>query len=715
MSTVNEQATCTFCGLPVRGWSGRGEEAGAVYCCFGCRFAHAVTRARGDEGAANWALTRLGIAIFLSMNVMVFAMALWTQDIYAGDSGADTFTGSSLQGLFRYLCMIFSLPVLLLLGGPLLENAWAGWRHRQFSTDLLLVLGVGASYLYSAISVLRDDGPVYFEVGCMVLILVTLGRWLEATGKLRATTALEALQRLLPTSARVVRDGTEELVPLAAVTPGQVVRVLAGERIPCDGVVERHPATVDEQALTGESAPASKEPGDPVFGGTLNLDGDLAITVTAAAGAGALARMIDLVRRARLSKGRYERLADRVSTWFLPAVVVIALATLVWHGSEYGPDKGVLAGLAVLLIACPCALGLATPLAVWNSLGQAARARVLFQSSEALEALASVRAICIDKTGTLTTGDPAVEQFYLADHERAETVLPIAAGLGASSTHSYSNSIRRHVGQQNASFLEHAERRILPGRGVVARVDQEEFYLGSSRLMEEANLRMEESLLQVTEHARRLGQPFTCVGWAGAVRGLFLFREELRQEVSPTIAQLRALGIQVEILTGDGAPRGARLAQELGLKVQAELLPEDKVKELARMRSLHGPVAMVGDGINDAPALAASDVGIALGCGTDVSRASAAVCLLDSDLLRLPWAIRLARRTVKIIRQNLLWAFVYNVLGIGLACTGRLNPVFAALAMVLSSFLVVTNSLRLGADDSREAKDAAPSAATQLA
>jgi heavy metal translocating P-type ATPase len=693
-----ELPSCDYCGLPVAraARTGRPEK---LYCCFGCRFAAAVTQARGEQGAAGWMLARLGLAAFLSMNVMVFAMALWTQDFY-GEAGADpgAFAGA-FRGLFRYLGLLFALPVLLLLGGPLLENAWANLRRGAPSTDLLLLAGVAASYLYSVVSVLRDQGPVYFEVGCVVLVLVTLGRWLEATGKLRAAAALEGLQRLLPETACVVQGDDETSLPLDQVRPGDCLRVRAGERIPCDGRVLRNTAAVDEQALTGESLPTAKGPGDRVYGGSLNLDGDLYVVATAAARAGLIARMIELVRQAGRQQGRYQRLADRVSAWFLPAVAVIALAVLAWHTSHSGPDQGILGALSVVVIACPCALGLATPMAVWAALGQAARAQVLFRHGEALERLAAVRAIRFDKTGTLTTGDPTVAAFTVNPSDEPAAVLAVASQLAASSTHAYARAVCRFAqsqGMPDTPPTAPADVRTLPGKGLTAMLPSLSGAgsLGSARLMADSGLVLTSALAGVVNQAQDAGCPLTCIGWSGHVRGVFVFREELRPEATEALALLQQQGLDVAVLTGDGAARAASLGRELRVPVTAGLLPEDKVTALAEARCGLGLVAMVGDGINDAPALAAADVGIALGCGADVSRETAAVCLLGNDLLRLPWAVALARRTVRVIKQNLFWAFLYNTAGIALAATGRLGPVPAALAMTVSSLLVVTNSLR---------------------
>jgi heavy metal translocating P-type ATPase len=670
-----------------------------------------VTRSRGEEGAATWALARLGLAIFLTMNVMVFTMALWTQDFYGADGGG-AFT-VALRGLFRYLSLLFALPVLLILGGPLLESAWQAARRGERTTDLLLVVGVAASYVYSAASVVRDEGAVYFEVGCMVLVLVTLGRWLEATGKLKTTAAIESLHRLLPDGARRVRDGGEASVPLGEVAAGDLLRVLPGERIPCDGVVVRDGSAVDEQVLTGESQPVAKGPGDRVFAGTLALDGALVIEAASGAGGGALGRLIEMVRRARLSKGRFERLADRIAGWFLPAVALIALAAFAWHTRRDGLDRGILVGLAVLLIACPCALGLTTPMAVWTALGRAARAQVLVRNGEALERLATVRAVRLDKTGTLTTGTPTIAEFVSAPGQDAAAVSATASALAATSAHAHCLAIRRLASPAPVSVT---EPRSFPGRGLQARrsADGVVVRLGSPRWLHECGLTTPPELAAVVEKGLAGGHALTCVGWDGEVRGVFLLHEQLRPEAAQAVARLREQGLDVAVLTGDHAARGRAIAEELGVPVEAGQLPEDKVASVERARREVGPVAMVGDGINDAPALAASDVGVALGCGTDVSRDSAAVCLLGNDLLRLPWAVALARRTVGVIRGNLFWAFAYNVVGIGIACTGRLNPVLASLAMVLSSLFVVTNSLRLaGPADETASAPAVPSGAEE--
>jgi len=671
----------------------------AEYCCFGCRFAANVTRERGETGAIRWTLLRLGLSIFLSMNVMAFTMALWTSDVY----GADAQRGAlaiSLYGLFRYLCLLLSLPVLIMLGGPLLDNAWQGLRRGRLSTDLLLLSGVLAAFACSVVSVVRNDGPIYFEVACVILVMVTLGRWFEAAGRLRAGAALDELQKLLPERVRILRDGVEGQIATSSLVIGDQIRLLPGERFPVDGRLVRNSASVDEQILTGESRPVTRHPGDAVCAGTLNLDGDLIVETTKPPGSGSLERLIDLVREAREAKGHYQELADRLSALVFPAVTAIALATFAGHalavGGERGLEQGLMAALAVLLVACPCALGLATPLAVWAALGNAARRQVLFRNGQALERLAGIRAIRFDKTGTLTTGMARVAEFLATDSDMAGRMAIIhkGASLAASSLHPFSRAILAYqpsVGDRACQV------RQIPGRGISGQVagNEHSVFLGNRTFMEESGLSVAGSLNETLAKSDYAQNSVACLGWEGRVRGAFVFAEDLRPSAVPAVTWCREQRLDVAVLTGDHRQRAERLAQELNVPVFAELLPEQK---LAAIRDVHervGPVAMVGDGINDAPALAASDVGIALGCGTDVSRDSAAVCLLGNDLTRLTWAIEFAREAVRVMRRNLIWAFAYNTVGIVLAAGGWLNPALAALLMVVSSALVIRSSLSL--------------------
>ncbi|QDT74745.1 heavy metal translocating P-type ATPase [Lacipirellula limnantheis] len=696
---------CAYCGLPLKPAFGgrRGSSAAPEYCCSGCRVVAAVAEAPAAEGAARRLLLRIGLAIFFTMNVVVFTMELWSQDVYADASYQSPFA-VHLRGLFQWASLLFSAPVLLLLGGPLAESVWESLRRRQITTDLLILLGVVASYLYSIASVLRGSGAVYFEVGCVVLVFVSIGRWLEARGKHRTGAALDTLARLLPELVRRAAVATDLpsagdatiLVPRSDIRAGDVVRVLPGERMPIDGRIIAGRASLDEQIVTGESRSVVKGVGDQVYSGVLNIDGDLWVATTAPAGADMLSRMVELVREARRAKGPHERLADRVAFWFVPAVCLLAIAVGFWHGAEQGVDRGIMAGLAVVLIACPCALGLATPMAVWTALGRAAEEQVFFRSGDVLERLAQIDAVCFDKTGTLTLGVPEVQKLVVASGESREQVLAVAAQLSSGSRHGLSQAIVEYA-QANrsvASPFAVTNIRSLAGRGMVGHGDdgQGAARLGSWRWMLEEQQSPPDGLTDELAAEDARDAPLACIAWNGVVRGVFVFRETLRPDAALTLARCRDLGLEVEILTGDRRTRATTIARELGVATLAEQLPEEKATSVGRRGRR---VAMVGDGVNDAPALARAEVGVAMGCGADLSRDAAGVCLLSDRLDRLPWSVELARFTLRIVRQNLFWAFAYNIGGIVLAATGRLNPIWAAAAMGVSSVMVIGNSLRL--------------------
>ncbi len=655
-----------------------------------------VDWAKEETGDAARGLLRLGLAIFFAMNVMVFTMALWSQDIY----DPQAFTSPlavTLRSVFRWAAMLFSAPVLLLLGGPIARGVISALRHRAITTDLLILLGIVAAYGTSVVSVLRGSGHVYFEVGAMVLVFVSLGRWLEAKGKLRTGESLDALARLLPETVRRRNksSGFDEIAR-DQVRTGDTVRILAGERFPVDGQIANGSALIDEQMITGESRAVEKSIGATVSSGTLNLDGDLLVEVTSADGQETVSRILQMIRQARSMKGRHARLADRIAAWFVPLICAIAVIAGTRQTQLAGLDQGVLTALAVVLIACPCALGLATPLAVWTALGRAARSGVLFRSGLVFEQLAEVRIACFDKTGTLTTGESQITQLQTAPNEDPNHVLQIAASIAAGSNHFLSRSVVQLAQQTLADFRPTIELVVetLPGMGLASDVaGVGRVVLGGRKLLEDSGIRVTAEL-DLPDSITQENRPQVFIGWQGLVRGSFNFDQQLRPEAQAALAHCRALGLQSTMLTGDNHQSAFDIAEHLSLGSLSKQLPADKVAAVESLKQ-QGPVAMIGDGLNDAPALAAADVGVALGCGTDLTRDAAGVCLLADDLRRFPWAVGLARRTLRIVKQNLFWAFTYNSLAIALAATGRLNPIWAALAMALSSAMVVGNSLRL--------------------
>lgn len=686
--------SCAYCHLPLptRAEASPADDARADYCCYGCRLAADITAGHGPEGHATWMLTRLGTAIVLSMAIMVFSLPLYGTDVYAAGAGVATDSATShLPGVLRYASLLLTSIVFVLLGLPLAANAVGQLSRSVVTTDLLVVIGVVAALVYSYVATVKDSGRTYFETTCMVLVLVTIGRYLEATGKNRASSTLRELEALLPDEVTVVRDGRAAAAPRSEVRVGDLVMVTAGQCVPVDGEVVLGEAHVDERMVTGESEPIPKGPRDLVRAGSTDLDGPLTIRVSAVGARSTIGRLIDAVERARRDRGRYDRLADRVTRWFLPGVLLLALVGGIAAFARAGGEHAVLTSLAVLLISCPCALGIATPLAAYVAIDRATGRGVVFRGVTVMEALAGIHAVAFDKTGTLTDGEATVGSFIQVAGGDAtrEELLSAAGSLAATSGHGVSRGIARFVRDQGVSTSAPASSRIVPGRGVVATIRDRETRLGSPRFV------APDAGLPPDIGTETLGRTIACIGYGNRIAGVFTLREQLRPEADEALRALASLGCSTRILTGDNALRARQIEAELHVEARAELLPEEKLREISEMRRSLGPIAMVGDGLNDTPALSAADVGIAMGCGADVTREAADVCLIGNDLRGVPWSIALSRRAVGTMRWNLLWAFAYNAVGLPLAMTGRLNPVFAAVAMVVSSLVVVGNSLRL--------------------
>jgi heavy metal translocating P-type ATPase len=625
-------------------------------------------------------LTRLGVAIFLTRGVMVYSISMFGHEVYDVQLKTETEFAKNFTGLVRHFSMLLSLVVFTLLGVPVFASAIGQLRRRIASTDFLVMSGVTAALAYSAWMTFTGGQKTYFETACMILVLLTGGRYLEAVGKIKASEAIASLDALWPTEARIIRDGAEMTTPVAEVCRGDLMLVAAGERIAADGTIEDGEGHVDEQLVTGESVPVPRRPGDVVRAGTLSVDGALRVRATAVGAESTLGRLISLLNHAKTAKGRYERLSDRAAGWLIVVTIVMSClgAWLGWMRGGFG--EAVMTALAVMLIACPCALGIATPMALWIALGRAASAGVLFRSGEAIEALARVKALCFDKTGTLTSGRPEVSRFVTRANEPAAVL---------------SRSVAAFAADRRIAPAKISQSRTIPGRGMVGLSAATPVSLGSIAHMDESSMHFDDHMRSETLRLVASGQGIACVGWDRQVSGVFAFSEILRPEARRAIDELRAMGLHLTVLTGDHRRRGEVIAEQLGVATLAELTPDRKIAQVRRLREELGLIAMVGDGLNDAPALAAADIGVAMGCGADVTRESADVCLLGDDLRTLPWAIRLAAAAVKTIRRNLFWALFYNVAGISLALAGVLSPIFSALAMVVSSLLVVANSLRL--------------------
>lgn len=628
------------------------------------------------------------------MMVMAFTLPLYGENIYDVQA---TGLAAEILGLLRYASLLFSSAVFVLLGFPILGSAIAQARSGSFAVDALIVLGVAAALLYSVISTIRESGHAYFEVVCTVLILFTLGRYLEAMAKGRASKAMELLESLLPARISMTRGGRRQTIATSELCIADLVHVAAGEAISVDGVIRAGRAHLDERIVTGESAPVARGVGDNVRAGTIAIDGQLDVEATAVGPQCTVGRIAGLLEEARRSKGRYQLLADRVATVFVPAVVLIALAAGGWALARGDVEGGMLRVLAVLLISCPCALGIATPTAVAVAVGCAAQRGILFKGGKALEALAEVRAVAFDKTGTLTTAHASVREFDCASDAviPRERLLGVAGQLAKGSRHVLSASVERFAADHGASIESVGDVRTVAGFGLSGTFDGQRVLLGSVAMMDDAAVAMSADVRAAVERFAARADGVSCLSMDRKVQAVFAFSEELRPEAREALATLAGRGFDLRVLTGDHVARARTIGEALNVVTVGALSPQGKVDAIAELRVKFGPTAMVGDGINDAPALASADVGLAMACGGDLSRDAADVCLMGDDLRGVDEAIEWARRTVRTIRMNLIWAFAYNVLGIPLAVTGKLNPVFAALAMVVSSLLVVGNSLRL--------------------
>ncbi len=608
----------------------------------------------------------------------------------------------SLPGWLQWT---LATPVQFWLGARFYKGAWHALKARAGNMDLLVALGTSAAYGLSVQHLLsgqaaHGSGHLYFEAAAVVIALVLLGKWLEARAKRQTTEAIRALQALRPNVARVRRDGRQIEVPIAAVRVDDVVVILPGERMPVDGQILEGRSHADESLLTGESLPVPKSPGDRVTGGAVNGEGRLVVRTTAVGAETALARIIRLVEDAQAKKAPIQRVVDRVSAVFVPVVIGIALVTWLGWGLVAGDwSVATLNAVAVLVISCPCALGLATPTAIMAGTGVAARAGILVKDAEALEAAHMVRTVAFDKTGTLTLGKPTLVDSS-ATGVQSSDLLALAAAVESGSSHPLARAVLEAARERAVAVTEVHDVTVLAGRGVRARLDDRELFLGNERLMAELGL----DTAALEREARPHQEQGRTVSWlaergeAGArVLGLLAFGDPPRPMAAEAVAALRALGLRTVMVSGDNRGAAQSVARQVGIDPQdvvAEVLPGDKASVIERLRS-SGSVAMVGDGVNDAPALAAADVGFAMGSGTDVAMHAAGVTLMRSDPRLVADAIDISRRTTRKIHQNLFWAFVYNVVGIPLAAAGLLNPVIAGAAMAFSSVSVVSNTLLL--------------------
>jgi len=640
---------------------------------------------------AAWLLLRLGIGAFLAMNVMMLSLVLYTTP--EKELGISTVRG------LHWVMLALSTPVLAILGGPFLAGSLRGLRHAKVGMDILIFTGSTSAYLVSAHNTILGNGNVYFDTSTMLLLIVTLGRLLEATAKNRTSTAIHDVMDLIPNSARVIRGGVETEIPSLDIQVGDLIVVRPGENVSADGRIISGECSITETAFTGEAKPRSCSPGDTVYGGSTNHDGLITVKATATGTYSLLGQVQQMVQHAQRDRAPIEQLAERMASVFVPAVWIAAIGAALYWGLLRGDiERASLSALAVLVVACPCALGLATPIATSLAIGRAARSGVLIRSGEVLERLPAIRTVYFDKTGTLTTGSLSVSEIDTASMKMTqEQLLAWTAAVESGSEHAVARAVVSESIARGVGIGELTEFAAIPGHGAEGEV----LLNGNTRRVTVGSLRYLSQRHSLPESLHRLhhSDSITCVyvGWDNMIQARISLLDRTRPEAAQAISALKTAGIRTAIISGDHGGPTERVARDLGIdEVFAERSPADKA-ELIRdaVRIGQGGVAMVGDGINDAPALAVADVGIAIGGGTDLARQSSDLILMGDDVSRIPVVLALSHLTYRVIRQNLLWAFGYNSIAISAAFFGHVHPLIAALAMLLSSSAVITNSMRI--------------------
>jgi Cu+-exporting ATPase len=646
---------------------------------------------------------RVGIALtgVLALAIMRAAAFLFLA------TGATVMTWAPIPGVpwftwGRWLFFIVT-PVQFIGGWSFYRGAWSAIRTRSINMDFLVALGTSTAYLYSVVVVFFPDAlpveveerDVYFEVSAIIIAFVLLGKYMEEIMKKRSSAAVRKLMDLRPATARVIREGVELEIAAESIMAGEEVVVRPGERVPTDGVVLDGSSSVDESMLTGESMPVEKTAGASVMGGTMNRTGSFHFRATRVGADTALSQIIRLVEEAQASTAPIQRIADRVTRVFVPSVVGVAvLAFALWSATGDFP-QGLLAFIAVLIIACPCALGIATPAALMVGVGKGAEAGILVRGGDILERAQRLNTVVFDKTGTLTRGQPTVTDLIALPPRSEAEVLRLAASLESGSEHPLGEAIVRGATHRNLALSTATNFDALIGKGISGRVDGAQLLLGNRLLLREAGIdpgRVEDSLRSLEAD----GKTAMLLACDGQLAGVIAVADTLKPEAAEAVAALKADAVEVILLSGDNRRTAEAIAREVGIeRVIAEVLPGDKARMIEELKGQGRVVAMVGDGVNDAPALAAADIGIAIGSGSDVAKETGGIILIRDDVRDVVTGIRLSRATMRKIKQNLFWAFIYNGVGVPVAALGLLNPIIAGAAMALSSLSVIANSALL--------------------
>jgi len=607
----------------------------------------------------------------------------------------------------NWVMLALATPVQFIVGKDFYTGAFKSLRNRSANMDVLIALGSSVAYFYSVIVTFGViDSHVYFETSAMIITLIRLGKYLEAKAKGRTSEAVKKLISLQPKTARIIRNGEELEIKTDEVKLGEILVVRPGEKIPVDGVIISGRTTLDESMLTGESLPVEKQQGDPVIGSTLNKTGLIQFEATKVGKDTTLSQIVKLVEEAQGSKAPIQKLADRVSEYFVPAVIILALGTFLYWMFIAGPamqgmsnstfTNALINMVAVLVIACPCAMGLATPTAIMVGTGRGAEMGILIRSGEALQIAGSVNTVVLDKTGTITRGQPVVTDIFSLDTKYVENeILRIAASLEKGSEHPLGEALVAEAGNRDLKLTEPVGFSAIPGMGVRGEIDHLAVLVGNSKMIGYDFQHNNHIGIKTTELQKDAKTPIY-ISIDGLITGIFGVADDIKPDSAEAIIELKKMKLHVVMLTGDNTHTANSIARKVGVEeVISDVMPDGKSEKVIAIQKLNRVVAMVGDGINDAPALAQADVGMAIGTGTDVAIAAAPITLMSGSLKSVPRAINLSRKTLRVIKENLFWAFIYNIILIPVAAAGMLNPMLAAGAMAFSSVFVVSNSLRL--------------------
>jgi heavy metal translocating P-type ATPase len=632
--------------------------------------------------------TRLLIGGVMVLHDMIVGGGIYVRELM----GWATPETAWLVHFFQIMMLVSSLPVLILLGLPILRAGFASLLRGQPNIHTLIMIGTFSAFGLSVRNLIIGHGGLYFDTATMLIFLVSIGRWLEMQAHKSSNKAVSRLLEQIPDKATVVNSEGDTIVNVAELKPGMRVRIRPGERFPVDGLIAIGEGDVDESLLTGEPKPVTHREGEKVQAGTVNLDGSFEVIATAVGSSTTAGQIGRLLHEALWARSPLERMVDKLSAWMTPLALALAtIAFLIWY-SISGLETGLMVALSVLLIACPCALGLATPLTLWLSLERAAESGAILRSTGALERLAKVERIFFDKTGTLSQLPMKVLEIK-EERGKKKEFLEVVASVENASEHPLAKAIVEYAKSQNVEFIKPTSFKVIPAMGVIAQSSivncQLSIVIGSARLMSAEGLVMSAEISQQAEAWKEAGHIVVYAGWDGQVMGILALGEKIRAEAKDVLHQLQSRGLELGVLTGDEASAGERWQKALGIPVSAALNPDEKMTRLIENS------AMVGDGINDGPALAAATIGLAMNHGTDVARSAADIVLVRDDLRVIPWLMDLSRESMKRVKQNLGWAVIYNLIGVGLAMAGLLQPVFSAFAMVASSIFVTANAMKI--------------------